>query len=582
MSYKDDFESRSTLLNTYGNNALLLYALELRFEIADIFSVAGDALTDGGEDKKCDLIYIDQDTGIAVIAQGYMKQKVQEGDLAPENKASDLNTAAAWVFSQEPESVPERIRDQVRELQNAIKDDLVSTVYFWYVHNLNEKNNPKVREELTAMQINSNAAVKTLFPENKVDVFAIEVGNETIEKWYNASSSQITVVEKMTVDTVKKGFELVGDKWKAYVTAVTADWVKEQYCRYNDDIFSGNPRTYLGSGKKKNKINLGIIQTITEQPNNFWAYNNGITAMVNDYSIENDLNTGEEKLTISGITIINGAQTTGAVSSVTEVGKALIPIRFIVCEDSSIIDEIINNNNKQNEIIASDLRSNDKVQNRLRNEFEKYTNLFYSGGRRGNGRPSRSREILDPYVVAQSISAFHGECVTAYNSRNDLWSNDRIYANTFPDQLTAEHIIFTYSLARAIDIYKLDLQVKGEERTEAEEQQYRFLGKRGAKMLFIFAMSKCMESFLGEKVRDVWSLRFRDNSNFDVNVEYWKKMIKVIMPIASTHLESVVKDGLKSQEASNSAVVTVAGILAAIQEVVRTEFADIKTVINFS
>lgn len=541
MSYKDDFESRSTLLNTYGNNALLLYALELRFEIADIFSVAGDALTDGGEDKKCDLIYIDQDTGIAVIAQGYMKQKVQEGDLAPENKASDLNTAAAWVFSQEPESVPERIRDQVRELQNAIKDDLVSTVYFWYVHNLNEKNNPKVREELTAMQINSNAAVKTLFPENKVDVFAIEVGNETIEKWYNASSSQITVVEKMTVDTVKKGFELVGDKWKAYVTAVTADWVKEQYCRYNDDIFSGNPRTYLGSGKKKNKINLGIIQTITEQPNNFWAYNNGITALVNDYSIENDLNTGEEKLTISGITIINGAQTTGAVSSVTEVGKALIPIRFIVCEDSSIIDEIINNNNKQNEIIASDLRSNDKVQNRLRNEFEKYTNLFYSGGRRGNGRPSRSREILDPYVVAQSISAFHGECVTAYNSRNDLWSNDRIYANTFPDQLTAEHIIFTYSLARAIDIYKLDLQVKGEERTEAEEQQYRFLGKRGAKMLFIFAMSKCMESFLGEKVRDVWSLRFRDNSNFDVNVEYWKKMIKVIMPIASTHLESVVK-----------------------------------------
>ena len=162
MSYKDDFESRSTLLNTYGNNALLLYALELRFEIADIFSVAGDALTDGGEDKKCDLIYIDQDTGIAVIAQGYMKQKVQEGDLAPENKASDLNTAAAWVFSQEPESVPERIRDQVRELQNAIKDDLVSTVYFWYVHNLNEMNNPYLREELTAMQINSNAKKTTV------------------------------------------------------------------------------------------------------------------------------------------------------------------------------------------------------------------------------------------------------------------------------------------------------------------------------------------------------------------------------------------------------------------------------------
>ena len=516
MSYKDDFESRSTLLNTYGNNALLLYALELRFEIADIFSVAGDALTDGGEDKKCDLIYIDQDTGIAVIAQGYMKQKVQEGDLAPENKASDLNTAAAWVFSQEPESVPERIRDQVRELQNAIKDDLVSTVYFWYVHNLNEKNNPKVREELTAMQINSNAAVKTLFPENKVDVFAIEVGNETIEKWYNASSSQITVVEKMTVDTVKKGFELVGDKWKAYVTAVTADWVKEQYCRYNDDIFSGNPRTYLGSGKKKNKINLGIIQTITEQPNNFWAYNNGITALVNDYSIENDLNTGEEKLTISGITIINGAQTTGAVSSVTEVGKALIPIRFIVCEDSSIIDEIINNNNKQNEIIASDLRSNDKVQNRLRNEFEKYTNLFYSGGRRGNGRPSRSREILDPYVVAQSISAFHGECVTAYNSRNDLWSNDRIYTSFEYEHLAVseenDHTIVTVDVTNtgavaAKHVVELFIEPKMKTRLPRPVRELKAFKK-------IFLQP-------GEKKQVCFSLERRDFAYYDPKVKDW-------------------------------------------------------------
>lgn len=54
------------------------------------------------------------------------------------------------------------------------------------------------------------------------------------------------------------------------------------------------------------------------------------------------------------------------------------------------------------------------------------------------------------------------------------------------------------------------------------------------------------------------------------------------MPIASGSLENVVKDGLKSKEAADSAVLTVAGILAAIQSVVQTEFSDIKTVINFS
>ena len=114
MNYLSDFTTRTDLTDNYGNNSLLLYALQLKFEISDIVSVASDALTDGGDDKKCDLIYVDQDAGVAVVAQGYMKQTPLETDLAPGNKASDLNTASAWVFSQNPDDVPERIREQVR------------------------------------------------------------------------------------------------------------------------------------------------------------------------------------------------------------------------------------------------------------------------------------------------------------------------------------------------------------------------------------------------------------------------------------------------------------------------------------
>lgn len=375
MNYIADFQARSDLTAQYGNNALLLYALQLRFEISDIISVASDALTDGGNDKKCDLIYVDQDTGVAVVAQGYMKQTPKEANLAPGNKASDLNTAATWVFAQNPDEVPEQIREQVRLLQSSIENNFVSTIYFWYVHNLNEQNNPQIKEELTAMQTSARALLKTLFPKNEVEIFAVEVGNETIEKWYNAASKQIAVTDTLDVETPKVGFELTGDKWRAYVTAVSAKWLQQKYATYKDDIFSGNPRTYLGSGKKKNKINLGIMETIDQQPGNFWAYNNGITALVNDYVAPHE---GKDDLTISGITIINGAQTTGAISSVETLKDAWIPIRFIVCNDANIIDDIINNNNKQNEILPSDLRSNDKTQNRLRAEFAPYTKLYYS------------------------------------------------------------------------------------------------------------------------------------------------------------------------------------------------------------
>lgn len=99
MNYTADFQARTDLTAQYGNNALMLYALQLRFEISDIVSVASDALTDCGNDKKCDLIYVDQDAGVAVIAQSYTRQNPKERDLAPKNKACDLNTAATWVFA---------------------------------------------------------------------------------------------------------------------------------------------------------------------------------------------------------------------------------------------------------------------------------------------------------------------------------------------------------------------------------------------------------------------------------------------------------------------------------------------------
>ena len=575
MKYKIDYRSRTDLSKRYGNNALLLYALQLRFEIQDIVSVASDSLTDGTNDKKCDLIYVDPDTGIAVIAQGYTKQKETTEDLAPANKASDLNTAATWVFAQNPDDVPEQIREQVHLLQSSIESNSVNIIYFWYVHNLDERNNPQVKEELTAMQTSARALLKNLYPKNEVGVFALEVGNETIEKWYNASSKQITITDTIEVNTPKVGFELTGEKWKAYVTAVSAKWLQHQYSTYKDDLFSGNPRTYLGSGKKKNKINLGIMETIAQQPNNFWTYNNGITALVNKYQFDT-----ERHLSISGITIINGAQTTGAISNVENLKDAWIPIRFIVCDDANIIDDIISNNNKQNEILPSDLRSNDTTQNRLRSEFLPYTKLHYSGGRRGNGRPSRSKEILDPYVVAQALLAFHGDCVTAYNSKNDLWSDDHLYSSIFPENLSAEHIIFTYSLARSIDSYKLELQQKSENRTENEEKQYKYLTKRGSKMLFLYTVSKCLESVLGKKIRDSWALTYKDNSDFDGLVQSWRTVIKSILPVAYSPLESVLKDGLKSKEHSENAANTVVGLLASVQEMLQPHFASFSKAIN--
>lgn len=194
---------------------------------------------------------------------------------------------------------------------------------------------------------------------------------------------------------------------------------------------------------------------------------------------------------------------------------------------------------------------NDKQQVRLRKEFEKYPQLYYSGGRRDSTRV-RNKEVFDPYLVAQTLLAFHGDCVTAYNSKKLIWDEDKEYTNIFSDQLTAEHIIFVYSLGRAIDEFKINLKNKKEQRTDIEDDELNFLSKRGSKMLLISAVSTCMESLLGKKILDSWRLVFKDNKNFDKLVEEWKAILDVLMPWHST-LEPAIVSGLKSKEATQNA-----------------------------
>src|ERR1039457_3750005 len=82
-------------LGKYGSNGLGLFALVLHFGLEDSESVATDAVVDGSDDKKCDIVYIDRNERVAVVAQCYESQKPR--DEAPANKASDLSTAIGWL-----------------------------------------------------------------------------------------------------------------------------------------------------------------------------------------------------------------------------------------------------------------------------------------------------------------------------------------------------------------------------------------------------------------------------------------------------------------------------------------------------
>ena len=568
-SFLKEFNGRKNLKESYGDNALLLYALQLRFDIEDIDSVAAEALTDGADDKKCDLIYVDRESGTAVIAQAYNRNNAKLTDSAKSNKASDLNAAAAWVFKVDISKVANTIKDAVLDLQDAIKEQTISTIYFWFVHNLNEKINSQVENEMVTLQDQVQAAVNNKYPDEELKIIALEVGLNTIQKWYDSSTKRISIDDNYVV-CCKNGFELNSEGWRAYVTAVSGKWLRSLYVEKGNDLFSGNPRSFLGKGKRKNSINSGIIESVQKEPANFWAYNNGVTALVHDFNYDNE----KKELIIKGITIINGAQTTGAISEPESVySDFYIPCRFIVCNDKTIIESIINNNNKQNEILPSDLRSNDKQQERLRNDFNKYPALFYNGGRRDD-KVVKNKIIFDPYLVAQTILAFHGDSVVAYNGKKRIWDEDKIYAQVFADQLSVEHIIFVYSLSKAIDEFKNSLRQKKELRTDTEEQKMEFLSKRGSKMLMIATISECLEDLLNAKISDKWKLKFKNNSNFENLIQMWLKVIGSIISF-NNKLEPALQGGLKNKELVNTQISEVKSMVSSINMILATQLKDV-------
>jgi hypothetical protein len=58
-------------LDQYEAAKRTLFALQLTLELEDIQSVAATAVTDGPDDKSCDLLYVDRDSRSVILAQGY-------------------------------------------------------------------------------------------------------------------------------------------------------------------------------------------------------------------------------------------------------------------------------------------------------------------------------------------------------------------------------------------------------------------------------------------------------------------------------------------------------------------------------
>ncbi|KPY96176.1 hypothetical protein ALP50_00097 [Pseudomonas syringae pv. spinaceae] len=548
-TWKEAFSTREDLV-AYGDNGLALFSLALRFGVEDLETIAADAITDGSDDKKCDMVYINSEEEYAVLAQCYYSTK--EKLSAPANKACDLNTGIGWLLQRNIDDVPIRLRSAATEIKSALNQSAIKTLYIWYVHNLPESEN--VTQELVTVQETASTALQTQFPECKVDIQVVEVGTNTLTDWYEESLSPILVNDSFEVET-DGGYTLNGPKWKSYSTAIPAQFLYRAYKKHNTKIFSANIRDYLGSRSTDSNINNGIRKTVEHDPENFWVFNNGLTILTHSFSVDS-----KNKLQIKGFSIVNGAQTTGAIGSLSKLPEKSVRVqaRFVATTDGDqeLIHKIIQYNNSQNKVEASDFRSTDKFQKRLKFEFESIPDAEYEGGRRGGYADviRRRANLLPSYTVGQALACFQQEPIVAYNQKTAIWINDRLYSKYFNESTKAAHIVCAYALIRTIDSKKQEVLEKSKKGnlTSQEEQYLSYFRQRGSIFLLASAIVSCLEIFLSRKVPNIYRISFGNKTSPKDAENNWTEIVSVTLPFCAQ-----LNDGLYGGLKNNASVKTV-------------------------
>ncbi|MGU3355519.1 AIPR family protein [Bacillus sp. M5A3_1b] len=157
------------------------------------------------------------------------------------------------------------------------------------------------------------------------------------------------------------------DDYQAYLCNIPGELLARMYNKYQSRLLEGNVRSFLQS---KGKVNKGIRNTILNNPEMFFAYNNGIAATAETIDISEE--PGGKVITgFKSLQIVNGGQTTASLANAWEndiklnsrnqIKRIFVPMKLSVVSKKSaeeLIPNISRFANSQNKVSDADLASN--------------------------------------------------------------------------------------------------------------------------------------------------------------------------------------------------------------------------------
>ncbi|WP_150541812.1 AIPR family protein [Clostridium perfringens] len=363
----DDYSTRT---ETDRNNAFLTRALNA-FAIQKLCNgdkeKIAESICDGYDDNGIDCIYYDEDEITLYVTQSKWNN---DGNSSPAlgdidkfiNGVRDLISCRFSNFN-------EKIQSRSEEIENILY------------------NTKKLKISLILVHTSTQTSTHVL---NRFDNFLLEL-NDTSDSFSFINIDQKKLFEyiegegicKINIDEiVLKEWGKITEPKKAYYGNIDGSKIAKWFEEHGRDLFSKNIRMILPDSE----INTEIKETIMNEPEKFWYYNNGITLI--GKSINKRAINGEERdfaiFDCEDVSIINGAQTVGTIGKyaleykdneekMSALDKVKVQIRLIDSQEDTrtndFTDDVTKANNRQNKVENRDFISLEVNQKRIVSEL---------------------------------------------------------------------------------------------------------------------------------------------------------------------------------------------------------------------
>lgn len=319
------------------------------------------------------------------------------------------------------------IRERFVDLQ--VKDKFIFKVFLLFTTTPNSSTKIELRELVSNFRgYNKNLSFILYFSDD-------------IEEVISDFESPTPYIKLGSLQLIDPSQILIYGDEKSAITSVSAQSLKNLYLKYGSSgLFSSNLRFYV----KVTKIDNSIKETIKNDPEKFWYYNNGIIITCKDYRI---IGNNIEFLNFS---IVNGGQTT------TLIGNTVFDNDFgITCkiiknkyqdEDSNMefLAKVAEASNTQKPIKIKDLIANRIEQRKLKDQF-KGVNVFLQ-----IKRGEKINKLQYPYKwqnanneeVGQTLFSFiYQRPGNAKNAKSAMLQNENNYRLIFQSQYNSYFLL---------------------------------------------------------------------------------------------------------------------------------------------